>query len=109
MITKSTYYLHLQQASGINTMSMDLVDFFKLEKHERNATYEVLIGSDYYQEHMGIAVPYLIVLCLATILGCVGNILVIGAVLIDKVSVHNFQSIGCTDVLLLANHFANLP
>ena len=90
-------------------MSMDLVDLFKLEKHGHNATYEVVIGSDYYQEHLGIAVPYLVVLCLATIFGCVGNILVIGAVLIDKVSVHNIHSLGCTDILLLANDFANLP
>ena len=44
-----------------------------------------VIGPDYIKTHPNIAVPYLIVIILATITGTVGNILVIGAVVINKV------------------------
>ena len=83
------------QANGISTMSMDLTDLFTLEKYEHNATTnQTVVGWYYFQTHLSIAVPHLIVLCLATILGCVGNILIIGAVLIDKVSVHHIHRIA---------------
>ena len=45
-----------------------------------------MIGDEFIKSHSGIAVPYLIVICLAMFTGTIGNILVICAVLINKVS-----------------------
>ncbi len=44
-----------------------------------------MVGSDYIQTHPSVAIPYLTVIIMATISGTVGNILVIGAVITNKV------------------------
>ena len=46
------------------------------------------IGPDYIHKHSGIAVPYLTVICLAMVVGTMGNCLVIAAVMLDKVRRH---------------------
>ena len=43
------------------------------------------IGSDYISKNPGVAVPYLVIISIATLLGTVGNTLVIGAVCTNKV------------------------
>ena len=51
-----------------------------------NASFDPsVIGSDYVETHKNVAVPYLVVLIIATISGTVGNILVIGAVITNRV------------------------
>ncbi len=47
------------------------------------------IDSTYISKNMWVAVPYLTVIVLATISGTVGNVLVIGAVVVSKVSPTN--------------------
>jgi hypothetical protein len=42
---------------------------------------------NYMQEDPGMAIPYLVIICLAILIGTVGNSMVIGAVLITKVGV----------------------
>ena len=56
---------------------------FSVPKNETVDPYEV--GSDYIQKHPRIAIPYLVVIILATVTGTVGNIFVIGAVVVNKV------------------------
>ncbi len=43
------------------------------------------IDSTYIRNNMGVAIPYLTVIILATMSGTVGNFLVIGAVMVSKV------------------------
>ena len=44
-----------------------------------------LIGSNFIDENPEISIPYLILISAFTLNGCVGNVMVIGAVLIYKV------------------------
>ena len=43
------------------------------------------VHSDFIEQNLGIAIPYLIIILLCTLSGCVGNIMVIGCVLCYKV------------------------
>ena len=43
------------------------------------------IGSDFIYTNSKTAIPYLIMICLATFFGTVGNVFIIGAVCADKV------------------------
>ena len=43
------------------------------------------VHSDFIEQNLGIAIPYLIIISLCTLSGCVGNIMVIGCVLSFKV------------------------
>ena len=67
-------------------MAMELGEMFELEKRLSNVSYDVVIGPDYFYKNMSVSVPYLVVICLATISGTIGNVFVIGAVLVNKVS-----------------------
>ena len=44
------------------------------------------VGSEFIKENPEIAIPYLIILSAFTLSGCVGNIMVIGAIVAYKVS-----------------------
>ena len=48
------------------------------------------ISDHFIRENLAVAIPYLTLICLFTLSGCVGNMMVIGAVLIHKV--HSFLS-----------------
>ena len=67
-------------------MAMELEEVFELERRLLNESSDAVIGPDYFYKTMSLSVPYLVVICLATLLGTVGNIFVIGAVLVNKVS-----------------------
>ena len=43
------------------------------------------VHSDFIEQNLGIAIPYLIIISLCTLSGCVGNIIVFGCVLCYKV------------------------
>ena len=43
------------------------------------------IHGDFIEQNLGIAIPYLIIISLCTLSGCIGNIMVIGCVLCYKV------------------------
>ena len=81
---------------------MDIV-YYRRENSNVSANESAdpfVIGPDYIKTHPNIAVPYLIVIILATISGTVGNILVIGAVVINKVSflLGYFRNENCSTV-----------
>ena len=74
-----------------------------------------VIGPDYIKTYPNIAITYLIVIILATISGTVGNILVIGAVVINKVRLlvyfHCENCQPCQDLntsRLMSNHISFL-
>lgn len=58
---------------------MDLGFLFKLENDSGQ------IGSAFLREEPGIGIPYLVVICLATVSGIIGNALVIAAVFTNRV------------------------
>ena len=43
------------------------------------------VSNNFIRENLAIAIPYLTLICIFTLSGCVGNTMVIGAVLILKV------------------------
>ena len=47
-----------------------------------------LIGSNFIDENPEISIPYLVLISAFTLNGCVGNVMVIGAVLIYKVNIY---------------------
>ena len=47
-----------------------------------------LIGSNFISENPEISIPYLALISAFTLNGCVGNVMVIGAVLIYKVNIY---------------------
>ena len=68
---------------------MDIVYYRREDTnvHDNESVDPFVIGPDYIKTHPNIAIPYLIVIILATISGTVGNVLVIGAVVINKVRI----------------------
>ena len=61
---------------------MDLV-YMRTEYIPFNETG--FIGENFIRENSVIAIPYLTLLCIFTLSGCIGNTMVIGAVLTHKV------------------------
>ncbi len=67
---------------------MDIVYYRREDRDNGSGDSSVdpyVIGSDYIQKNPGVAVPYLSILILATLSGTVGNVMVIGAVITNKV------------------------
>ena len=44
------------------------------------------VGENFIKENSVVAIPYLTLLCIFTLSGCVGNMMVVGAVLTHKVN-----------------------
>ncbi len=42
-------------------------------------------GHEFIEDHPGVAIPYLILLTIATVSGCIGNCMVIATVMTNKV------------------------
>ena len=52
---------------------------------------------DFLESYTEVAIPYLVVISLATIFGTFGNILIISAVLVEKVCIHVHVQVQYTD------------
>ena len=81
---------------------MDVVYYRKenFNVPENESVDPFVIGPDYIKKHPGVAVPYLIVIILATITGCVGNILVIGSVVTNKVRLVVLRLMICDNFMV---------
>ncbi len=60
---------------------MDLV--YMRDNPQANGT--TFRGHEFIEDHPGVAIPYLILLTIATVSGCIGNCMVIATVMTNKV------------------------
>ncbi len=71
------------------------------------------VGSDFARKNPSVAIPYLVLVSVSTVSGCMGNTMVIGAVYKYKVSelfVHHNDWVSCgesdqNDILSLVKNF----
>ena len=62
-------------------MSMELHALYELENRSSH-----IVGPDHFSNHVKELAPYLVVTCVVMLTGTIGNIFVIGAVLVNKVT-----------------------
>ena len=62
------------------------------------------INSDFIENNLGLALPYLIIITLCTIIGCIGNAMVIGCVGVYKVGVPYLDTNIMFHILVHANN-----
>ena len=62
-------------------MSMELHTLFELENRSGH-----FVGPGHLSDHFNELAPYLVVICVVMVTGTIGNVFVIGAVLVNKVT-----------------------
>ena len=87
--TCHSYELHRQAALTTtlhsSSQNMDLNEIIEAEQRYKNSTGQSS-QDDFVRSNKGLAVPYLVLSALISVVGAVGNLLIIAAVCVDKVS-----------------------
>ena len=75
------------------------MDIIYMKKNNGFRNDSNFVQSDFIVQNPGISIPYLILISISTVTGCIGNAMVIGSVATYKVLINLFiqQSLSCVE------------